>query len=140
MPDEGWEADGRKVESLLTSVLSDFANTVVDDAAVSIAILGRDGDFLLGSVPDADSWRPTDPELVVLLQINRNVTDVSSHDPEALKVEIASLLQDFVVDESHCAWPEVQSGQVLDAALDERGQAVWHHKGVRVSPIGSLRY
>lgn len=138
-PDEVWGADAPQVAALLQEVLRDFADTVVDQAAVSVAILTRAGEFLLGRVPDADSWRPVDSDLVVLLLVNANVTDVSSPGPEALKVEIASLLQDLVADEGHVAWPPGPAGQILDVALDDRGLAVWHHHRARVAPVGSLR-
>jgi hypothetical protein len=133
---------------LLEVVLRDFIGTPTDDADVSLVVLDpQQIDAARQLVHDPASWispdKPNDCRL--LLKISKNTTALETDmDNEKLLVELASLLQDYVMDERNQTWPDVQSEgkvYVLEPFLDDAGRAVWGipKVGTRFCLIGHLR-
>lgn len=100
----------------------------------------------VGLLPDPASWvdpaHPTAHRLFLLaLGGIRSLDDVPDS-TGALAVEMASMLQDWVIDDLHRPWPEVTVGGqygVLEPRVGADGAAEWAEHGRSFCPVGSLR-
>lgn len=89
-------------------------------------------------IPDIESWAiPGSPtERRFLLRVARNVTSIddADQDPAKAAVDIASYLQDFVMDELNRPWPSIRVNNdvdvVLEPRLDDSGAPSWAGKGM----------
>ncbi|SNQ46157.1 conserved hypothetical protein [Frankia canadensis] len=147
------------VADWLPVILADFAGTPVADFDVRLIDFdpARPGD-LAALIPDIQTWAiPSDPTAHrLLLKVamkapdwfpegrvpTRLMTlDWPAGDPEELTVEIASTLQDHVMDELNTTWPEVAvDGRtvVLEPRLGPDGTPRWEGRGVEPCPFGRL--
>jgi hypothetical protein len=134
------------VDDWLDLVLRDFRGTPIADAHVAVI------DFdptrtaeLVDVVPDATAWTipdaPTQHRL--LLRVGGNVTSLDGLEdaPSAAAVEIASYLQDVVMDELNRPWPDTVGPDGRDTVLEPRlgsaGTPEWAGRGV-VCRFGEL--
>ncbi|WP_029287351.1 hypothetical protein [Cellulomonas sp. HZM] len=129
---------------VLGRVLGDFRGTPVEHAGPHIVVLDpRQPEAAAPFVADPASWTlPGSYELRPLLVVGQNVTalDEVADDCDRALVEIASILQDFVADETGRPWPcvDTQKGRtVLEAALVD-GHARWTSRGEPWCGIGAL--
>jgi hypothetical protein len=129
-------------EALLSTVLVDFVGTPVDDVVVAIVHVNPERPQDSG-LDDAQSWiDPNRPELSrVLLRVDGNYTSLDDLDSdEAMIVELAGHLQDYVIDQTSQPWPVFadQSGKerVLVPRLDDHGAPVWAAESLADRPIG----
>jgi hypothetical protein len=136
----------RAYDQWLEVVLRDFAGTPAGDVDVRVIEFDprhlRDMAMLIS---DPDSWvDPDDPNARrLLLKIADNVTSLDeAADPRGVAVQIASLLQDFVIDETGRPWPEViidGAPAVVDAGRNPDGVPSWLRGTVAYRAIGQLR-
>ena len=134
------------LEAIRVRVLRDFDRTVAADAQVRLVDFDPSRpEEVEAVVPAARSWvDPAAPSRHrLLLRIADNVTslDDAAGDEAALTVEVASSLQDFVIDETGRPWPEVvHAGRatVLDPAVASDGRACWVARGDAFCEIGDL--
>jgi hypothetical protein len=141
------------VDNLLAVVLRDFSGTPVGAMEVDcLWVDPRCPEELAEVLPDARDW--LDPEasedsrLLLRVRDGRGGDHVTALEPragrESLLVEIASNLQDHVVDEMSRPWPEADLGQVgrhvLDVYISPGGRAVWGYLrgAVEVCAVGEL--
>jgi hypothetical protein len=139
--------DVATIDEWIDVVLRDFRDTPAVDAGVEVI------DFdptrlheLAGVVPDAESWTvPGAPEKHrLLLRVGANVTSLDDlvDAPMAAAVEIASHLQDFVMDALNHPWPETLDAEGLSTVLEPRlgaaGVPEWAGRGVACR-FGDLR-
>lgn len=129
---------------VLDRVLADFRGTVVEHAGPRIVVLDpRQPEAAAPFVAAPTSWTaPGSFAPRPLLVVGHNVTalDEVADDRERALVEIASILQDFVVDETGGPWPCIDTDEgrtVLEAALVD-GRARWTSRGEPWYGIGAL--
>jgi hypothetical protein len=128
----------RSIDDWLTSILQDFSSTAVAAADVRLINLAELTGGGTVDFPDAASWvDPADPDSPgLLLVVGSNATSIAGPkevSAEAAAVEIASYLQDIVMDDLNRPWPQVQlrgSMIVLEPRLDDSGVPVWAGRGV----------
>ncbi|MBL7496993.1 hypothetical protein I6A84_37495 [Frankia sp. CNm7] len=142
------------VSAWLPVILADFAGTPVADFEVRLIDFdpARLGD-LAGLDPTVEDFirkgvaaDPYAHQLVLKVAFGRsgamNLRDLDpAGDPEALAVEIASTLQDHVMDHLNTTWPEVTvDGRtvVLEPRLGPDGTPRWEGRGVEPCPFGQL--
>jgi hypothetical protein len=133
-------------ERALAAVLADARGTAADRADIRVLYLDPSDPGVIAQVlPDWRTW--IDPKNAaaarVLLKIADNVVAIAEarRDEEGLKAEIASLVQDFVIDETGRPWPVVEHGGsdvVLDVRLGEDACARWAAHGEAVVRVGEL--
>lgn len=132
-------------EMVLAVVLRDFAGTPAASADIRLIDFdpARFADFAT-VLAEPESWidpaAPTERRL--LLTVVHNVTAIEPVDDIArIAVEIASVLQDFVIDETNRPWPEATLGgrtTVLEPGLAPDGLPCWAARGAVVCAIGDL--
>lgn len=132
-------------DAVLALVLRDFAGTPVATAEVRLIDFdpARPADFSTVLI-EPESWvipsAPTERRL--LLAVVDNVTAVEPvDDVPQIVVEIASALQDFVMDKTNQPWPEVTSdgrSTILEPALAPDGSPCWAAPDSVVCAIGEL--
>jgi hypothetical protein len=136
----------RTIEDWLAVVLGDFSGTPVADVDVRLVRLDPARlDEVAATLPDAATWiAPGDPTARrLLLRVGTNVTslDQVADAPAAFAVEVASYLQDVVMDELNRPWPEVPArdgrSTVLEPRLGPEGMPEWAGRGV-VREFGRL--
>jgi hypothetical protein len=145
------------VADWLPVILADFAGTPVADFDVRLIDFDpvRPGD-LVALVPDIQTWAiPSDPTAHRLLLkvvmtapdwfpeglVPTNLKTLDWGDPEELAVEIASTLQDHVMDNLNTTWPEVAGDGrtvVLEPRLGPDGMPRWEGRGVEPCRFGRL--
>jgi hypothetical protein len=136
----------RPISPWLHAVLADFVGTPVDDADVRLVDLDPAGRGDPADViPDIETWvTPSKPNAHrILLKVAGNVRSVEYliDNPPVLAVEIASTLQEFVMDETGGPWPEVTvDGRqvVLDPRVSPDGTPSWEGRGVNPCPFGEV--
>jgi hypothetical protein len=132
------DVGSRSIDDWLASILRDFSSTVVEAANVRLINLAEVAGSATVDVPDVGSWvDPDDPDSPsLLLVVGRNVTAIAGSkegSAEAAAVEIASYLQDIVMDDLNRPWPQIQrqgSLVVLEPKLDDSGMPVWAGRGL----------
>lgn len=139
------DVESRSVGDWLTTILRDFSSTVVEALDARLIDLADVAEGTPADVPDVGSWvdpaGPTSPGL--LLVVGPNATAVggsTAGSAEAAAVEIASYLQDTVMDDLNQPWPLVRwqgSSVVLEPELDDSGMPVWAGRGL-VRAFGEL--
>lgn len=129
---------------VLRRVLGDFRGTPVEHAESRIVIFDpRQPEAAAPFVADPASWiDPRSYEPRPLLVVGQNVTalDDVADDRERAIVEVASILQDSIVDETGGPWPCVETTEgttVLEPALVD-GRARWTSRGEPWCGIGAL--
>ncbi|MDT3438746.1 hypothetical protein [Pseudofrankia sp. BMG5.37] len=148
------------VAAWLPVILADFAGTPVADFDVRLIDFdpAQLGD-LAGLVPTVEDQiratgvAPADPyahqlPLKVGMPVEQGVEPMNlkgldwlAGDPRGLAVEIASTLQDHVMDNLNTTWPEVAvDGRpvVLEPRLGPDGMPRWEGRGVEPCPFGQL--
>lgn len=136
----------RTIADWMEVVLIDFYDTPVAD--VEVRIIEFDParlDEPAGTLPDATTWISADDPTArrLLLRVGANVTslDELADAPAATAVEVASYLQDFVMDELNRPWPEIRTPDgrtaVLEPRLGQAGRPEWAGRGV-VCEFGGL--
>lgn len=115
----------RTIEDWMEVVLIDFDGTPVAD--VDVRIIDFDParlDELAETLPDASMWISSDEPTArrLLLQVGTNVTslDEIADAPTTVAVEVASHLQDFVMDQINRPWPEIRASDGRSAVLEPR--------------------
>jgi hypothetical protein len=139
------DVGSRSVHDWLASILRDFSSTAVDTADVRLINLAEVAGGGTVDFPDVASWvDPADPDSPgLLLVVGRNATVIAGSkegSAEAAAVEIASYLQDIVMDDLNQPWPQVQlqgGTIVLEPRLDDSGVPVWAGRGV-ICAFGEL--
>jgi len=142
------------VSAWLPAILADFAGTPAAGWDVRLIDFdpARPGD-VVELIPDIDTWViPTRPSAHRLLLRTADVTGKSfvnekgldgfADTPEDMAVEIASTLQDHVMDHLNTTWPEmVVNGRtvVLEPRLGPDGMPCWKHRLTDPIPFGHLR-
>ncbi|WP_157845222.1 hypothetical protein [Pseudofrankia sp. EUN1h] len=143
------------VSAWLPAILADFAGSPVAGWDVRLIDFdpARPGD-VVALIPDIDTWViPTKPSAHLLLLkvadlIGKSFVNVKGLDdladtPEGVAMEIASTLQDHVMDNLNTTWPEVAvDGRtvVLEPRLGPDGTPRWEGRGVEPCPFGQLAY
>jgi hypothetical protein len=122
------------LDRVVEMALRDAAGTPAAHVEVRLATLGGDRQDVerLPGRADADwaDWRDFSKSEQYLLSIANNLTDITSDSPAELLAEIASLVQDYVIDNTGRPWPtRVVSGRevVLDVFHDGEERAWWGH-------------
>lgn len=134
--------------SLAADVSRDFAPVLADigpPTEVMVVVLDDLIDpAVLRVLPDARDWRDAEvlnePQLVLLAGGSVVALDASSQDIQSVKVEIASRLQDLVMDARNTSWPvatALRSASVLEPAV-MNGVACWTVDEVSVVEFGHL--
>jgi len=146
------------IAAWLPAILADFAGTPVADFDVRLIDFdpAQPGDLagLMPTVEDqvrATGVAPADPDAHQLLL---RVTDTATNsldnmkglgwladDPGGLAVEVASTLQDLVMDHLNTTWPELTvDGRpvVLEPRLGPDRTPQWEGRGVEPCPFGQL--
>lgn len=126
--------------SALPIVFADFAPVLGANTRPRLVFLdGRPDAAVSDLVGDTSQWMPAGQGEQVLLTIGESVASLESAwgDQTSLIVEIASLLQEFVMDSLNTTWP-VKSGQggVAEPTVVD-GQPVWLWPDESI-PIGQL--
>jgi hypothetical protein len=103
------DVGSRSVDDWLASILRDFSSTAVDTADVRLINLAEVAGGGTVDFPDVASWvDPADPDSPgLLLVVGRNATVIAGSkegSAEAAAVEIASYLQDIVMDDLNQPW------------------------------------
>jgi hypothetical protein len=139
------DVERRSVDDWLTRILRDFSSTAVDATNVRLINLAEVAEGATVDIPDIGSWTdPADPDSAgLLLVVGRNATAIagpSKGSAAAAAVEIASYLQDFVMDDLNQPWPQIEhlgNTIVLEPKLDDSGMPVWTGRGI-IRPFGEL--
>ena len=135
----------RSVDDWLSSILRDFSSTVVETVNVRLINLAEVAGGATVDFPDVGSWvDPDDPDSPgLILVVGKNATAIAGlkeGSAEAAAVEIASYLQDIVMDDLNRPWPQIQlqgSAVVLEPKLDDSGIPVWAGHGL-ICAFGEL--
>jgi hypothetical protein len=139
------------VSAWLPAIRADFDGTPVADFDVRLIDFdpAQPGDAAV-LIPDIDTWiNPADPsahQLVLRVAFGRsgamNLRSLDrAGDPEGLAVEIASTLQDHVMEHLTPTGPEmIVDGRtvVLEPRLGPDGTPCWEGRGVEPCPFGQL--
>jgi hypothetical protein len=139
------DVERRAVDDWLVRILRDFSSTAVAAMDVRLIDLAEVAGGATVDIPDVGSWiDPADPDSSgLLLVVGRNATVIAGPKEgaaAAAAVEIASYLQDFVMDDLNRPWPQIeQQGRVvvLEPELDDSGRPVWVGRGL-IRPVGEL--
>jgi hypothetical protein len=123
----------------LPVILADFAGTPVADVDVRLIEVdsAHPGEFAW--LIRESAGRPRH----LMLKVDGGLTglDWLALDSEGLAVEIASALQDYVMDNLNTTWPEVIADgrlAVLEPRLGPDGMPRWEGRGVEPCPFGQL--
>jgi len=145
-------ANSSVVSAWLPLILADFAGTPVADFEVRLIDFdpAQPGD-VAGLDPTVKDWIRTGVaadahQLVLMVAFGRsgamNLRGLDpAGDPDGLAVEIASTLQDHVMDHLNTTWPEVAlDGRtvVLEPRLGPDATPGWQGRGVEPCPFGQL--
>jgi hypothetical protein len=130
-------------------VWRDFSDVIPDLREISsVCIVLLDDDVsseVARAVPDTDSWRDLttkgDSQVLLLVGGSTTALDAPLDDVPGLQVEIASRLQDFVMDMLNTPWPVVSpdggDAVVVEPALIG-GRATWASHGKVLIDFGRL--
>ncbi len=131
-------------DAWLPTILRDFRGTPAETAGVRLLELDPDQpDEHSEVITDPSAWLDRDDPTrhQMLMTINENVTSLDAEDTSDLAVEIASRLQDLVMDETNKPWPEmVVDGHsvVLEPGLGPDGQPRWEGNDGTYCAFGEL--
>ncbi|WP_344756359.1 hypothetical protein [Gryllotalpicola koreensis] len=125
---------------VLPDVSADFSAVLDHSARARLVMLDHSHDPAVSALlPDADEWLPAGQQSQVLLVVGNNISSVDAEwsGRGALAVEVASLLQEYVMDQLNARWP-VRSDSEGVAEPELRGGSprwVWKNG---VTPFGQL--
>jgi len=128
------------IASALPTLFADFEPVLAADTRLRLVILdGRPDAEVSNLVGDASQWMQAGDSEQVLLAIGESLSSLESAwgDQASLTVEVASLLQEFVMDTLNTTWP-MKSGQggVAEPAVIDSGPVWLWPDGP--TPIGQL--
>jgi hypothetical protein len=132
------------LRALLGTVLCDFAGTPVESVTTMLVLAdpARPEEFASLDPVLSQSADPDEPRL--LLRVAENVTTRGPDlDEQEILVDLASYLQDYVMDQWNRPWPETghDAPRVLEPFLGPDRTAVWgdRRSGVPHCAVGALR-
>jgi hypothetical protein len=132
------------LHALLGIVLRDFAGTPVESVTTMLVLAdpARPEEFASLDPLLSQSADPQEPCL--LLRVAENVTTRGADlDEQEILVDLASYLQDYVMDQWNRPWPETghDAPRVLEPFLGPGRTAVWgdRRSGVPHCAVGALR-
>lgn len=121
--------------------MRDAGGTSVCRATVELARVGGHAEENLSAIPDVDSWRTSPEEVRILLRIDDNVSDVSADSAGGSLVEIASQVQDYIIDTEARPWPRIPGlgEHPLTPRLGDNGNPMWFNGDREFCAIGQLQ-
>jgi len=134
----------RDLSGMLASVLRDFVATPVHEMVTRLVLadVGRLDDVALLDPRLAVCVDVDEPRILLRVAENVTVLDPTLDDQEII-VEVASHLQDRVMDELNRPWPETGVGapRVLEPFLGPDRTAVWgdRRSGTPFCRVGALQ-